>query len=62
MAEKLGPKEMVSIEEIAVSNMWEIAALVELLENKGLLTRKEVLEMIRTLQERTSKADGSKDA
>jgi hypothetical protein len=57
MAEKLDPKEMVSVEEIAVSNMWEIAAMVELLEQKGVLTRKEVLEMIRTLQERTPKAE-----
>jgi hypothetical protein len=57
MAEKLDPKEMVSVEEIAVSNMWEIAAMDELLEQKGVLTRKEVLEMIRTLQERTPKAE-----
>ena len=57
MAKNLDLKEMVSIEDIAVSNMWEIAALVELLEKKGVLTRKEVLEMIRTLQERTPKAE-----
>ncbi len=57
MANKLDPKEMVSIEEIAVSNMWEIAALVELLEKKGVLTRKEVLDMIHTLKERTPKAE-----
>lgn len=41
MAEKLDPNEMVSIEEIA--------ALVELLEQKELLTRKEGVGMIRTL-------------
>jgi len=32
------PKEM-SIEEATISNMWEIAAIVELLEQKGLCTR-----------------------
>lgn len=35
MVEKLDPKEMVSVEEVAVSNMWEIAALAEQLEQKG---------------------------
>jgi len=29
MAEKLGPKDLVTIEELALSNMGEIAALVE---------------------------------
>ncbi len=32
MAEKLDPKEIVTLEELALSNMWEPAALVELLE------------------------------
>jgi len=31
---------------MAISNMWETAALAELLECKGILTRKEVLAMI----------------
>ncbi|MEE9145946.1 MAG: hypothetical protein V3U27_00925 [Candidatus Tectomicrobia bacterium] len=34
------------------SNMWETAALVELLERKGILTRKEVLAMIQELRQR----------
>lgn len=36
MAEKLDPKELVTIEELAISNMWEMAALVEVLEWKGI--------------------------
>ncbi len=35
MVEQLDPKELVTIEEVAVSNMWEITALVEVLERKG---------------------------
>ncbi len=35
MAEKLDPKEIVTLEELALSNMWETAALVELVEWKG---------------------------
>ena len=35
MAEKLDPKETISILELTVSHMWSIAALVEVLERKG---------------------------
>ena len=39
MAEKLDPKDIVTLEELAISNMWETAALVEVLEEKGLLPK-----------------------
>ncbi len=32
--------------------MWETAALVELLERKGILTKQEVLDMIHELRQR----------
>jgi len=51
MAEKLDPKELVTIEELAISNMWETSALVELLERKGILTKQEVLDMIQELRQ-----------
>ncbi len=35
MAEQLDPKEIVTLEELAISNMWEMTALVEVLEKKG---------------------------
>ncbi len=50
MAEKLDPKEIVTLEELAISNMWETSALVELLERKGILTKQEVLAMIQELR------------
>ncbi len=52
MAEKLAPKEIVTLEELALSNMWETSALVELLERKGILTKQEVLDMIQELRQR----------
>ena len=52
MAEKLDPKEIVTLEELAISNMWETSALVELLERKGILTKQEVLGMIHELRQR----------
>ncbi len=50
MAEKLDPKELVTLDELALSNMWETSALVELLERKGILTKQQVLDMIQELR------------
>ncbi len=52
MAEPLDLKELVTIEELAISSMWEMAALVESLERKGILTKQEVLAMIQELRQR----------
>ncbi len=48
----LVPTNLVTLEELALSNMWETSALVELLERKGVLTRQEVLDMIQELHNR----------
>jgi len=42
----------VTVEDLAISNMWETSALVELLERKGVLTKQEVLDMIQELRQR----------
>ena len=39
-------RESMSLEEATISNMWEIAALVELLERKGLCTKQDSLNII----------------
>ena len=36
MAEPLDPNDLVPLEELALSTMWETSALVEVLERKGL--------------------------
>ena len=46
MAEKLDPKDIVSIAELTISHMWAIAGLVEVLERKRLLTKQEVRDVI----------------
>jgi hypothetical protein len=50
MAEKLDSKEAVTLEELAISNSFEIAAIVSVLEKKGLLTRQEIIEEIQKLR------------
>ena len=52
MAEQLDPSDLVTLEELAISNMWETSALVELLERKGILTRQDVLDMVQELRQR----------
>ena len=52
MAEQLDPKELVTLEELAISNMSEVTALVELVERKGILAKQDVLGMFETLRRR----------
>ena len=52
MAEQLHPRDLVTLEELAISTRWETSALVEVLERKGILTKQEVLAMIQALRQR----------
>ena len=42
MAEHLDPNDLVTIEELGISNMWETSALVEVLEGKRSFHAKQV--------------------
>ncbi len=52
VTEPLDPIDLVTLEELALSTMWETVALVELLERKGILTKQDVLDMIQELRRR----------
>jgi hypothetical protein len=54
MAEQLDSSQSVTLEELALSNSFEIAALVAVLERKGILTRDEVIAEIKILRDRTN--------
>jgi len=41
MAEKLDEKELVSLEELLMANMYQLDALTQLLAEKGIITEKE---------------------
>jgi hypothetical protein len=45
--------QTVSFEELAYSNMLTLNALVELLTEKGLLSKQEVLERVKQLRRKT---------
>jgi len=51
MAEPLDPQHLGTLEELALSNMWEVAALIEVLAKKGLLTKQDILEAICELRQ-----------
>ena len=50
MAEKLDPKEVVTFEELLMSNMYTQEALINLLVKKGIIKKEEVLEEIGRLR------------
>lgn len=55
MADKPDPKKTVSFEELFLSNVYIQEALVSLLEKKGILTQKKVLDEIKELQVKDKK-------
>ncbi len=57
MAEHLDSKDIVTLEELALSSMWEMAALVEVLEKKGVLTKQDILDAIRELRKKNPQAE-----
>jgi len=48
-------RQTVTYEELAYSTMLQVQALVELLEEKGVLTQREVLERVERLQAQARK-------
>ncbi len=50
MAERLDKRETVSLEELVLSNVYQLEALVLLLEEKGILTVDELIEKIKELR------------
>lgn len=56
MADKLDPQDLVSVEALAISSAWEVAALVELLERNGLCTKQDLYDIIEELRHRNPAA------
>lgn len=52
MATQLPHEQTVNLEELVVSHSFEMAALITVLEKKGILTREEVIEVIKELHQK----------
>ena len=55
MPEELDPKEIVSLEELFMSNVYTQEALINLLEKQGIITKAELLKEIKMLRDRQNK-------
>ncbi len=58
MAEKLDPKEVVSSEELLMSEVIQSEALINLLDRKGIITKQELLEEMTSIQTTLPKHEG----
>ncbi len=47
---KQGGEDLFILDELTISTMWENAALIELLHEKGLITKQELLDKITDLR------------
>lgn len=52
MAQKLDPKDIVSVEEVLLAQAIEQEALVNLLVKKGIISKEELLEEIKRLKKK----------
>jgi DNA uptake protein ComE-like DNA-binding protein len=55
-------RDTMSIEEATISNMWEIAAIVEILERKGLCTKQDLYDINTATAEQLKALPGIGDA
>ncbi len=56
MSSERPKRESMSLEEATISNMWEIASIVELLERKGLCTKQDLLDIIAEFRKKSPRA------
>lgn len=52
MTEQTKQNPVVSLDELVIAHSYEMLALITVLENKGLLTRSEIIEEIEKLKQR----------
>ena len=56
MSDQRPQRDSMSIEEATISNMWEIAAIVELLQQKGLCTKQDLHTIVDELRKKYPRA------
>ena len=59
MGNRIDQQQTVTLEELAISNSYEIAALVNVLVRKGILTREEVLQELRLLRQQVANGESA---
>jgi glycyl-tRNA synthetase alpha subunit len=57
MAEKLDPKEIVDFKELLMSEVIQSEALINILDKRGVISKKELLEEIKRVQASVIKSE-----
>ena len=57
MPDPVDPKAFLTLIELAIANMYELEAIGELLEEKGLLTKQEILTLAKDLKQKNPPAE-----
>ena len=52
MPDPVGPKAFLTLVELAIGNMYELEAIGELLEQKGVLTKDEIIALAKELKQK----------
>jgi len=53
MSDPVDPKTLLTLVEMSIDNTYELAALGELLEQKGVMTKDEIITLAKELKRRT---------
>jgi hypothetical protein len=62
MAEKLDPKQTVDFKELLISEVIQTEALTNLLDQKGIISKNELLEEIKSIAARIPRAERPEEA
>jgi hypothetical protein len=55
MADQLSKEQAINLEDVVISSSYEISAMFNILERKGLITREEVVEEVKRIREELGK-------
>jgi hypothetical protein len=58
MAQAIDPRETVTFKELPISEVSQAEALINLLDRKGIISKRELLEEMKAVQASASKAEG----
>ncbi len=59
MSDAIDPKAFLNLCDMSIDNMYELEAIGELLENKGLMTKQEILDLAKDLKQKSITPDPS---
>ncbi len=59
MSDPVDPKAFLTLVELAIANMYELEAIGELLEQKGVMTKQAIIDLAKDLKQKNPPADST---